>query len=148
VPAGSELISITNNQVPNFKPLVSYADSSFKKDEDLMALESSRTFDKQKGVWIGKEAGKTVFAFWLIVDPKNEKTIELEYKVPNKYLATDYEMLIQKQPGLKVANFNFNLEKDEQLNIAESAPILNKIGDKYMLNDELNNDLLIKIKFE
>jgi len=106
VPEGSELISISGNDIPSFRPLISYTGANFKQDNDLFGLESSFRFDDEKGVGIYKESGKTGFAFWLITDPGKQKTVELEYIVP---VPSD-NIYIQKQPGLEVDNFEFQVD--------------------------------------
>jgi len=148
VPEGSELLSINGNSNPSFKPLVSYNKSDFRKDADLVNLESSANYDLDKNVAIQKESGKTEFAFWMIVDPKGEQTVEIEYSTPLRPVTTSYELYIQKQPGLVIDNFEFSLDGQNISNKIESTPVLNKIGDRYILNGSLENDLPIKLNFE
>jgi len=148
VPEGSELLSINGNSNPNFKPLVTYNKSDFRKDADLSNLESSANYDLDKNVAIQKEAGKTEFAFWMIVDPKGEQTVEIEYSTPLHPVTTNYELYIQKQPGLIIDNFEFSMDAQNITNKVESTPVLNKIGDRYILNGSLENDLPIKLNFE
>ena len=148
VPEGSELLSITGNSITNFKPLVSYNKSDFRKDADLFSLESSANYNLDKNVAIQKESGKTEFAFWMVVDPKEEQIVEIEYSTPLRPITTSYELYIQKQPGLVIDNFEFSLDGQNISNRINSTPVLNKIGDSYILNGSLENDLPIKINFE
>ena len=119
VPKGTELISVSGNSTPNFRPLVSYLGDEFRKDKDLFKLESDFVFNEENNTWIYEESGKTGFAFWLITDPGKQKTVELEYIVPFDYASSfaeasadrqgePYGIYIQKQPGLEVDNFEFN----------------------------------------
>jgi hypothetical protein len=111
VPEKSELLNISGNSNLNFKPLIDYTNTDFKKDYDLSIFESNFNFDKEKGVSVYKESGKKGFAFWLVVDPRKSKTVELEYAVPldNMQNNGDYSIVIQKQPGLEVKNFEFEV---------------------------------------
>ena len=54
---------------------------------------------------IYKEAGKTEFGFWMIINPGETKTVDLEYTVPPS--GEDYQLYVQKQPGLDIDDFKF-----------------------------------------
>ena len=147
VPEGSELISITGNSKPNYKPLINY-DKSFKTDDDLFKFESSAYYDSENEVFIFKESGKTEFGFWMITEPGETKTIIVEYAVPLKIQNGKYELLVQKQPGFEIKNFEFVMNKPDNLEITSSEPTLNKIGDKYILNGALERDTSIGVLFK
>lgn len=110
VPQGAELINISGNSKPNFKPLVSYNEGGFQEDVDLYNLESSFKLDGEKNVWTYNESGKKGFAFWMITDPGKDKTVELEYSVPLANEGGRYNMYIQKQSGLDVDDFEFKFD--------------------------------------
>lgn len=147
VPEGSELVSIKGNSKPDYRPLINY-DKSFKTDDDLFKFESGAYYDKEIGVYIYKESGKTEFGFWMIINPGDTETIEIEYAVPLKIQNATYELLVQKQPGLEIQNFEFVLAKPDNLEIINSEPTLNKIGDKYILNGALESDISIGVLFK
>ena len=136
VPKGAELISVSGNSAPDFKPLISYSGDEFKKDKDLFKLESSFEFDRENNAWVYEESGKTGFAFWMITDPGEEKTVELEYVVPfasseaEGFSNNNYGIYIQKQPGLEVDNFEFSA------------------GGDYVYNGEFNKDLELRFRLE
>ena len=109
VPDGAEFTGLTGNSRPNFKPLIDYAYSEFKKDEDLARFEEESYTDKETGVTMYKEAGKTGFGFWMIINPGETKTVELEYTVP--LLSNVYQLYVQKQPGLNMSNFKFYMDE-------------------------------------
>lgn len=146
VPEGSELVSIKGNSKPDYRPLINY-DKSFKTDDDLFKFESGVYYDKENEVYIYKESGKTEFGFWMITDPGDTETVEIEYAVSLKIQNATYELLVQKQPGLEIQNFEFVLTKPDNLEIINSEPTLNKIGDKYILNGALESDMSIKVLF-
>lgn len=134
VPEGSELLSISGNSDPGYKPLISYsgadlsAQAGFRQDENLFKFESGFNLDSEKRVNVYRESGKTGFAFWLITDPGKNKAVELEYAVPLNYDADSYGIYIQKQPGLEVKNFEF------------------KIDNSYIYSGEFNKDLELRIQ--
>lgn len=134
VPEGSELLSISGNSDPGYKPLISYsgadlsAQAGFRQDENLFKFESGFNLDSKKRVSVYRESGKTGFAFWLITDPGKNKAVELEYAVPLNYDADSYGIYIQKQPGLEVKNFEF------------------KIDNSYIYSGEFNKDLELRIQ--
>lgn len=109
VPENAEFISLTGNSKPNFKSLVDYTNSGFKKDVDLAKFEEESYTDKQTGVTFYKEAGKTEFGFWMIINPGETKTLDLEYTVPS--FSQDYQFYIQKQPSLEIDDFKFYMDE-------------------------------------
>lgn len=98
VPQGSQLEFIDGNDVPDFQPLVDYSGSDYKADRDLSRIEENSTHP-HTGVDVFEESGKTVFGFWMILDPKDTKTVTLRYKVKDGYEDDDYKIYIQKQSG-------------------------------------------------
>jgi len=107
VPENAEFVGLAGNSRPNFKPLIDYANSGFKKDDDLNKFEEEGYTDSETGVTIYKEAGKTEYGFWMIIDAGDTKTVDLEYAVPSS--SSDYELYVQKQPGLDIKDFKFYL---------------------------------------
>jgi hypothetical protein len=148
VPEGSELVGISGNVKPNFKPLISYNKAGFKIDADLEKLESSAVVDIEKGVSVQREAGKAEFAFWMIMDPGQEEVVEINYITPRNVSNNSYNLYVQKQPGLVVNNFEFSLDNTGGRPVSSSSPTLNKADDKYILSGKLENDLPINIDFE
>ena len=110
VPENAEFTGLTGNSRPNFKPLVEYTDSEFKKDEDLSRFEEESFTDQETGVTIYREAGKTEYGFWMITNPGETKTVDLEYTVPSS--GKDYQFYIQKQPGLDIKDFKFYMDNN------------------------------------
>ena len=109
VPENADFVGLTGNSKPNFKPLIDYATSGFKKDEDLAKFEEGSYTDKETGVTIYKEAGKTEFGFWMIINPGETKTVDLEYTVPSSNQG--YQFYVQKQPGLDINDFKFYMDE-------------------------------------
>ena len=108
VPENAEFINLIGNSRPDFKSLIDYTNSEFKKDEDLSKFEEDSYTDEETDVTIYKEAGKTEYGFWMIINPGETKTVDLEYAVPSS--GKDYQFYIQKQPGLDMNDFKFYMD--------------------------------------
>ena len=146
LPEDSELISISGNDNPNFRPLVNYnSQPDFEYDVDLKKYESGFYFDKTLGVDKFEESNKKGIGFWMITDPGTTKTVEFEYSVP---LKTDYSFYFQKQPGLDWKDFKLSIQEPKDYNIVSSSLLLNRIGDLYMLDKELKEDLELTLSFD
>lgn len=148
VPDGSELISITGNDKPNFKPLINYSGTDFVRDENLVKFETSGTTNNTTGVITYHESGKTEFGFWLITDAGKSKSVTIQYRVPKALQAKSYELYIQKQPALKIKNFSLTMEKPAGLTPDASYPLFNQQGSTYNYTAPLENDLMVKIDFK
>ncbi len=123
VPENATFLGISGNSKPNYRPLLDYKNTDFKRDEDLVRFEEKSNYDSETGVTIYEEAGKREYGFWMLLKPGETKSVELEYRVPGKAAGGEYEFYVQKQPGLEsglevVLNgeevFNGRLEKDVQ----------------------------------
>jgi len=147
VPKDSSLVHINGQSIPAYNPLVTY-DDHFVRDDDIVRLERSFTVAPQPGVWTYEEAGKTGFAFWMIVDPGSSRTVELEYTVPASVVSSDYALYIQKQPGLKVRNFHFEFSKPDNIEIVSSLPSLHKVGNLFTFSGRLEKDLPISVELK
>ncbi len=108
VPEDAQFAGLTGNSRPDYKPLIDYTKSGFTKDEDLAKFEEGGYTDKETGVTIYKEAGKTEYGFWMIINPGEMKTVDLEYTVPST--GESYQFYVQKQPGLDINDFKFYLD--------------------------------------
>jgi len=148
VPKGAKLIDVKRNDIPGFKPLISYSGTDFKTDQDLFKLESTFDFDTISKVSTYEESGKTGFGFWMIVDPGRTRTIEVNYTVSTDLDDGSYELYIQKQPGLRLNNFEYIVIGPSNLKLTHSAPELDNIGNIYILNDNLEKDLPVTLLFE
>lgn len=148
VPKGSRFLGITGNSKTAYKPLIDYSQGGFAKDEDLAKLERTFHYDQMRDVSVYEESDKTGFAFWLVTDPGTSRTVELEYEIPQSLVASDYRLMVQKQPGLQVKNFEFNFAKPQDMVIAESVPALQQAGDSYTLSGELTRDLSLSLKLK
>ncbi|HYU64757.1 MAG TPA: DUF4012 domain-containing protein, partial [Candidatus Paceibacterota bacterium] len=143
VPKGAQLVNISGNSDPSFKPLIDYPKTNFTKDLDLMRLEQGSHHDN--GVFESSESDKTSFGFWMIIDPGEIKTVELEYTLPALYEGNTYELYIQKQPGLRVKDFSWDVSSDG-LEITGSNVALRNSGSSYSYNGEMTKDLQLIVQ--
>lgn len=89
-------------------------------------LENSKNFEKPK---FGEELGKKYFGGMIYVPLNQTKTIELEYSIP-KEVAENYELKIQKQPGINDVPVTVNITDRE--------------GNSKSFNEILNSDKVFK----
>ena len=146
LPEKAESVKISGNDFPNFRPLIGY-DNSFVKDKDLSLFESSFSFDKNTGVDRFEESGKKGAGFWMVTDPGETKTVELEYALPFDSADNEpYNFYFQKQPGLDWKNFKFIIKKSGDAEIESSPLTFSRIGDTLMADDILKKDFYVEIK--
>ena len=107
VPEGSRVIDSSGGARRKAKNPVDYSALNFYTDPHISSMESSMNY---KGtIDIFKETGKTVFATWLITNPKDTTEFSLRYELPFKVdfnnNAAKYNLYMQKQPGTKMKSF-------------------------------------------
>ena len=136
VPAGAVFLGAEGFAEPNgaeYEPV----DGAFTIDADLLAIEGKHQRDPVSGVDTYQEAGKTVFAHWLSVEPGERKSATLRYRLPFTLAQASnaYTLLVQKQPGTigdhlisivqmpsgKTLARTYPLAEDPRLKIAESS---------------------------
>ncbi len=145
LPENAELLKISGNDFPNFRPLISY-NSDFTEDEELKLFESSFYFDKNTNTDKYEESGKKGIGFWMIANPGETKTVDLEYAVPIN--GDVYNFYFQKQPGLDWKNFKFIIEKPEDAKTLNLLPALNRVGNKYIFDEILKKDFKIEVQLK
>ncbi len=106
---------------------------------------------QQQEIEYGKELGKSYAGVFLTVEPGKNKTLVVEYILPNnlqqKYAQGDYGLLIQKQPGTAGHQLEIALRFDNKI----SAYLFNKSvdylrGGELGLNWDLLSDRVLNIK--
>ena len=142
VPDDAMLVKIAGNDKTSFKPLISYGSSDFVKDEDLFKLEAS--FDEgDKGLTKYEESGKKGFGFWLMLNPGETRTVELDYDTPvNKTGA--YELYLQKQPGLRLNDFELVLKNSSDIRVSSEKDVLMSVlGNTNVVNYIPAKDMIV-----
>lgn len=148
VPEDAKLINIDNNDQINPKPLINYAKSDFVKDDDLSRLEAGYKFDEGSGVTTYDESGKKGFGFWLVVDPGETKTVELNYETPARNVDKAYQLYVQKQPGLQLKNFDILFNGVSGATSDNKENSLGIVGDTSVLNYNLDKDLSVRASWK
>ncbi len=148
VPQGAKLVGARGADITDYGPTVDYSEKGFIRDGDVMKLEETFRASGQPGVVTYEEAGKTGFAFWMVVEPGATQTVELEYVVPQLHLNDAYRMLVQKQPGLVVRSFDFRVIPPQGMRVTAATPALQKTSDGYVASQPLNGDMTIRVQFE
>ncbi|MFH1191991.1 MAG: DUF4012 domain-containing protein [bacterium] len=128
VPLGSILLSAEGFDAPPescFKEL----EPNIIEDEFLAGTEAREKTDIGNGTKIGENFGKTYFANWTQVDPGEEITVKLSYKLPFKIFDSEifyssisggeqigkYSLYIQKQSGSRAQEIIKNIKLPENL---------------------------------
>lgn len=71
---------------------------------------------------------KTVFAFFMVVEPGQAKTIELEYELPERIAESgQYSLLVQKQPGRRTNSLSVDLDLAEGLRKFNSSLLIDRV---------------------
>ena len=143
LPGNAELTAINGNDLPNFRPLIDYENYRFKTDPDLGKFESG-FYSNSDGADIFTESGKAGFGFWMLTDPGTEKTVVLEYEVVLRP-GEDYRLYVQKQPGLKVKDFELSFRGIEDREAVSSGLDPSRIGDLHILRGQLDKDVAVKL---
>lgn len=165
VPLGSVPLSASGFSEPDAKYFED-ADSSWQ-DSEFLVDENMAIIDRETGLKVYQENGKTVFAAWVMTDPGESANIEINYELPfnfynkegakdekaegsfnilqnlinkNKSNFINYSLLVQKQPGAKPSKFSSILMLNDNLDLVHQHPkgLIYKSG--WKIKDELNSD--------
>ncbi len=82
-------------------------------DPDLIFWDSEIKRDWRTGVFVGREAGYTVFMGWLSLNPGETKTVELVYELPQQ--GPEYTLLLQKQAGSREFKFTLDVQMPSEI---------------------------------
>jgi len=147
VPANAKFIGIDGNTRVAYQPLISYALGEFKHDPDLTRYEANRE-RLSGGVESFNETGKKVFAFWLETEPQQSRTVTLRYITPPASPTEQYLLLWQKQAGVIGEQLTFSFDPSTGKQVIYQYPELDLRGEKLVLQQLLNKDLAVGIKFQ
>lgn len=135
VPEGSQLLS---NIGFDAKSLSFPADLNYKIDEDLREIEKTSSIDVVSQTTVGREAGKTFFGNWQILEGGESKTIKLSYKLPFKLNSIDrFSLLFQKQIGGNNSKVNW------QLNFPNRQTVWQNFDPSKTDTDTISSDILL-----
>jgi len=147
VPKGSVLRGISGNENPVYRPLIDYTKVDAERDPDLEALEATYRSDS-RGVITYEESGKTGFGYWMTIEPDTTSVVQLEYSVPAKNVSSDYRLLVQRQPGLELTDFEFTIQKSAAVSVGESQPRMTEWPDSWRLHSKLEQDLELSARLK
>jgi len=129
VPKGSRLLSVEGQTREFNSPPLDYKALNFKRDPQVEAEENSIETDEESGTRIYEDAGKTVFANWVYVSPKEETVIRYTYLLPFKISmnesdkpADTYSLLAQKQSGSLGSKINSSIIYPQKYKLVWSYP--------------------------
>lgn len=146
VPEGSMLIDASGHTIEKNKSPIDYDEAEFKKDTDVIEVESSMIIDEKTKTHIYKESGKTVFGNWVFVSPKKDVEVVYKYRLPQRYdFSGDYEIVAQKQSGSK-AKLNWQIDFPASRKIYSENEELSINGSSAILKSEFKGDKMLKIK--
>lgn len=172
VPEGSELVAAEGfDYLPGnlFKVADNY--KTLETDPHLTLWEKNPVLDEETNTRITNEFGKTVFGNWLQVEPGEEKTVMIKYRLPFKLEKMEnswwdevkelvmsstpeeileYGLLVQKQPGLNITEFRSELNLPNSLQVAgyqTNKEVINS-GNVFQYRDDLVTDGYYKVEFK
>ncbi|MFH0969640.1 MAG: DUF4012 domain-containing protein [Patescibacteria group bacterium] len=112
VPLGAKLLEAEGQTRETVNPPLDYDSLGFKKDPLVQKEEGNVLIDENSGTRIYEDSGKTVFANWTYVSPKETMVLRYKYLLPfkinlnsEKTEADSYSLLVQKQSGSIGSNF-------------------------------------------
>lgn len=149
VPFGSKLI-----EANGFEPITTPETTQRDIDQDLAIIASTKATDAASGTEIYSEAGKTVFANWIQINPGEQKAVSLKYLLPFKMDQNDfktYKILVQPQPGNKNQTFNFVIDTASKYKFVWAYPSqISAVDSKHYIAKDLkfNTDSILGIVFE
>jgi hypothetical protein len=156
VPSGSELIGVEGQTREVVEPSIDYKALGFRTDPDIEKEEASVRVDKNSGTRVYEDSGKTVFANWVYVSPKEEVKIKYTYRLPFKlqfdaenHPADSYSLLVQKQSGSLGSEFSSRLIFPASYEIIRKLPETAETGNNSITNEaKLSNDFLYGLVFK
>lgn len=155
VPLGSKLMEAEGQTREINEEQLDYDALGFKKNPLIEKEEKSMIIDEESGTRIYEESGKTVFANWSYVSPKETTTIKYKYLLPFKINivseekpANSYSLFAQKQSGSTGSKFLSNVAFPKNYNIIWNYPNdLNKEKNKTELETNLKTDVFVGLVF-
>lgn len=156
VPKGSVLISAEGQTREFNSPPLDYRALNFKNDPQVKLEEEGIKIDESSGTRIYEDAGKTVFANWVYVSPKEKVVVKYTYLLPFKLTMSEsdkpadtYSLLAQKQSGSLGAKFSSNVVYPENYRIIWRYPevMLEKNSQETRLETDLSKDRLTGLVF-
>lgn len=150
VPQESRLLKASGNTIEIIAPRLDYVKAKFKTDPEVISQESILEVDPN-GFFISQEKDKKTFGAWTYVSPKEELNLSIDYLSGFKInpAKPQYQIYLQKQPGMKNQKLNITISYPKNWRLAWSFPQDLKIEKgkiSYFTNWEY--DEIISLSFE
>jgi len=105
-------------------------------------LDSLSGYDEDTTIDTDTQNGKTVLGFWLTLNPGETKTVEIKYDLPFRLefidQKTEYQLVLQKQPGLQKTEFISQIELGNGLSLENPGALM-------LFSDRLTKDEVITV---
>ncbi len=126
------------------------------KGSELLESQGTMYNDRttRKGsVDVSEDLGKTVFGTFVAIEPKETREVMIKYKLPNyigeKIKNGEYNLLIQKQPGIDTRDINLELKFSDKIQRVEWLDNEYKIDNNTLtVQNSLIHDRLLNVKFQ
>jgi len=174
-PKGSEFISASGFDLMESELFENVDPDMFKTDDLLVSISNTKRVEPLTQTEIYHEGDKTVFANWIKVQPGQEKTISLTYKLPfkvNLYTSSRpdynnlinflrsqinytsnhddlgwYSLVMQKQSGKDYSmTIQINLPNTFEINKIYPEDLIKK-NNSYIFSENLNTDKFLAVIF-
>lgn len=146
VPEGSMLIDAKGHTIDKNKAPVDYEKLAFKKDDDVVATESSMIIDEKTKTQIYKESGKTVFANWVFVSPKEDVEVVYKYRLPQRFdFGDEYGIVFQKQSGSKM-KLNWSAVFPNNIRLFSQDEMIRSDKNTVELSSDFKSDTTINLR--
>jgi len=126
------------------------------KGSELIESQGTMYNDRttRKGsVDVSEDLGKTVFGTFVAIEPKETREVMIKYKLPNfigdKIKNGEYNLLIQKQPGIDTRDLNLELKFSDKIQGVEWLDNEYKIDNNTLtVQNSLIHDRVLNVKFK
>lgn len=101
VPETSHLTQIAGNTYKKITPPINYSRAGYTADPDIKAIEDTRQGIGLDGIDRYKEAGRSMFGFWLSTSPHSASAVSLSYDSGRIgiYGGASYKFVFERQSG-------------------------------------------------
>lgn len=113
------------------------------------AMENDKILDSRRRPGrfdVTEELDKAVFGAFISIEPKETRTLSVEYYLPPTVGLGDYELLVQKQAGTRGHDLTLDLEFGKTVKRASPAEEVEAFGDaRYQYSTDLRIDRTFRV---
>lgn len=130
LPRGTRISSATGFQAPSIARFENDS-PDLREDNFLRMIEGTPALEPSTGMVVTSEFGKSVFGHWLVLEPGEEKTVELSFVLPftvediasNTYSGGEYSLFIQRQSGTRIGSVAVRMNGRERVSAQFSTDV-------------------------